>query len=90
MIVNAPEAKPYELIGYFTQAADYGDLQVSVNGTTLKPIVRGYHDGVIATGPISFGRVPMHSGPNEITLDIVGKAPQATGYLAGLDGFVLK
>jgi hypothetical protein len=88
--VPVSETKDYELVGYFTQAADYGDVQVSVNGQALAPIVRGYHDGVIPTGPVSFGRVALHAGSNSFVLEVVGKDAHSANYLVGLDGFVLK
>lgn len=90
LTLSAPEARSYELIGYFTRAEDYGDVALSVNGVSRTPIVRGYHAGVAPTGPISFGRVPMNAGPNTVTLEVVGKDARAKGYLVGLDGFVLK
>lgn len=90
LTLNAPEAKSYELIGYFTRAADYGDVQVSVNGVALTPIVHGYHNGVAPTGPISFGQAPLKAGANEVTLQVVGKDALSQNYFVGLDGFVLK
>jgi hypothetical protein len=92
--VSAPAAGSYELVGYFTRAQDYGDVRVTVNGRALSPIVRGYAPNVEATGPISFGRVPLRAGANEVVLDIVGKDPRSRGYsegyLVGIDGFLLR
>jgi D-arabinan exo alpha-(1,3)/(1,5)-arabinofuranosidase (non-reducing end) len=92
--LRAPSAGSYELLGYFTRAADYGDVQLSVNGRTLPLIVRGYAPAVGASGPISFGRVPLVAGANTVVVEIVGKDARARGYsdgyLVGIDGFVLK
>ncbi len=90
LTLNAPETRPYELIGYFTRARDYGDFHLSVNGQTVGPIVRGYSAELQPSGPISFGRVAMRQGANEITLEITGKDARSSAYLAGVDGFVLK
>jgi hypothetical protein len=90
LTLNAPEAREYELIGYFTQAPDYGDAAVSVNGRRLSPVVKGYAEGVRPTGPVSLGRVAVKAGANEVTLENVGKDDRSKGYLVGLDGFVLK
>jgi hypothetical protein len=83
-----------ELIGYFTRAQDYGDVRVRLNGRALSPIVHGYAGNVTPTGPISFGRVPLRAGVNELTLEIVGKDARANGYsngyLVGIDGFVVR
>jgi hypothetical protein len=88
--VNAPEAKEYELIGYFTRAKDYGDVQVSVNGVKLPNVVRGYNPDVTPSGPVSLGRAAMKAGANEVVLETVGKDDRSSGYLVGLDGFMLK
>ena len=94
MPLRAPRAGSFELVGYFTRATNYGDVQVSVNGRRLSPIVRGYAPTVQPTGPISFGRVPLRRGANEVVLEIVGKDPRSQGYsegyLVGVDGFVLR
>ena len=90
----APSAGTYQLTGYFTRAQDYGDVRVSVNGRALSPIVRGYAPRVEATGPISFGRVALRAGANDLVLEIVGKDPRSRGYsegyLVGIDGFLLR
>jgi hypothetical protein len=89
LTLNAPESKEYELAGYFTRAPDYGDVRPTVNGQPLAT-VGGYSPDVAPSGPVSFGRVPMKAGANEIILEVVGKNEQSTGYLVGIDGFVLK
>jgi hypothetical protein len=92
--IRAPAAGSYEVVGYFTRARDYGDVRVSINGRALEPIVRGYAPNVEATGPISFGRLPLRAGANTLTLEIVGKDPRSQGggdgYLVGFDGFMLR
>jgi hypothetical protein len=92
--LRPPAAGTYELIGYFTRAQDYGDVRLSVNGRALSPIVRGFSPTVEPTGPISFGRVTLRAGANDLLLEIVGKDARAQGYsdgyLVGLDGFLLR
>lgn len=90
LTVNAPQAREYELVGYFTRAKDYGDVRVIVNGQTLETIVKGYSEEVVPTGAISLGRVTLKEGANEIVLEVAGKDAKSAGYLVGLDGFVLK
>lgn len=90
LTLDAPETKSYELIGYFTRAGDYGNVQVSVNGTPLASVVHGYNSGVAPTGPISFGQVPLKAGANEVVLQVSGKDALSHNYYVGLDGFVLK
>jgi hypothetical protein len=92
--LRAPSAGTYELLGVFTRAQDYGNVRLTVNGRVLEPIVRGYAPRVARTEPISFGRVTLRRGVNELVVEIVGKEPQAQGYsdgyLVGIDGFILR
>jgi hypothetical protein len=90
LTLNASEAKEFELVGHFTRAPDYGDVRVIVNGQALSPVFTGYHAEVVPAGPISLGRVPMKAGANEVVFEITGKDARSTGYLVGLDGFVLR
>jgi hypothetical protein len=45
------------------------------------------------TGPISFGRVNLRAGENELVVELVGRDARSggwsEGYLVGVDGFVL-
>ena len=90
----APAAGAYELVGRFTRAPDYGDVRVLVDGAPRGPVVRGYAPAVGATGPVSFGRVALRAGANEVVLELVGKDPRSRGYgdgyLVGVDGFELR
>ena len=94
LALPAPAAGTYELLGWFTRAADYGDVRVLVNGTPSGAVMRGYAPGVERVGPVSFGRVRLRAGSNPVTLELVGKDPRAQGYsdgyLVGLDGFQLR
>ena len=65
-------------------------VRVTVNGRALEPVMKGYDPEVVPSGPVSFGRVPLRSGANEVVLEVVGKDARSAGYLLGLDGFVLK
>lgn len=87
-------AGTFELLGWFTRAQDYGNVRLSVNGRALQPLVEGYAPRVGTTGPVSFGRVPLRAGNNQVVVEIVGKdarsAGYSDGYLVGIDGFVVK
>ena len=54
----------------------------------------GYGTGVEPTGPVSFGKVELKAGMNELTVELVGKDVRAgghsDGYLVGIDGFLLR
>jgi hypothetical protein len=92
--VEVEEAGTYDLFGFFTRAGDYGIVRVHVNGQALRPLVDGYSTEVEPTGPISFGRVPLDAGTNEIVVELIGKDARSSGYsdgyLVGVDGFLLR
>ena len=92
--LEVSKAGTYELIGFFTRAQDYGIIRLFVNGQPQGPLVDGYGPNVEPTGPISFGRVELRGGTNELTVELLGKdarsAGYAEGYLVGIDGFLLR
>jgi hypothetical protein len=92
--VSAQESGSYEVVGFFTRAGDYGVIRLIVNGTPLGNLVDGYSTRIEPTGPVRFGRVDLHSGENEIVVELVGKDARSggysDGYLVGIDGFSLR
>lgn len=91
--LEVSESGPYELVGFFTRARDYGIVRLSVNGEPLEGMMDGYGPRVESTGPISFGRVLLQAGANELVIELVGKDVRSKGYsdgyLVGVDGFLL-
>jgi len=85
-----PHPGVYDLFAYFTQAADYGRFTFALNGQPIGGIYDAYHDGVVASGPISLGRVSLPDGPSRLVVTIHGKNAAATNTLFGLDALVLK
>ena len=94
MLLEAPAAGTYELAGIFTRATDYGRVRLHLNGRPLAPVVDLYGAAVEPTATISFGRVPLRAGANELVVELVGKDPRSQGfgggYLVGIDGFFLR
>ena len=88
LFLTAPDAGEYELRGYFSNAPDYGDVTISLQGRVLA-LVRGYHEALKASGPISLGRVQLQRGANALLLEIAGKDPRSTDFVVGIDGFHL-
>lgn len=80
----------YELIGYFTKAKDYGTIQVQQGETKIGSPVNLYAPDVSPTGAVSLGRLTLKQGSNPLTLHVTGKDTRSTGYLVGIDAFVLK
>jgi hypothetical protein len=89
LFLHADVAGEYEIVGYFTQSTDYGDVRVLYKGKPLA-VVAGYSDEVRASGPISFGRVTLERGDNPVLLEIAGKDSRSGGYAVGVDGFRLE
>jgi len=83
----------YEFTGFFTRAKDYGIFKVYVNEKQIGHFVDGYAQKVEPTGPVTFGRVQLKKGKNELKIELVGKdsrsAGYSDGYLVGIDGFIL-
>ena len=84
----------YELIGFFTRANDYGIFQLSVNGNSVGELIDGFSPDVEPSGPISFGRLDLNSGTNQLVVKLLGKDSRSAGfsdgYLVGIDGFYLR
>ncbi len=76
----------FKILAQFTQAADYGIVQLSLDGEKLGPPVDLFHDGVIPSGEINLGAHELSAGQHTLTVEITGANPQAVkSYLFGLD-----
>ena len=73
---------------FFTRAADYGTVQVSVNGAAVGQPIDLWSDGVRPTGPIDVGTFAPAGGLNVIRFEVVGKhaLAKAPYYQFGIDG----
>ncbi len=91
--LEVSETGTYELIGFFTRARDYGIFRVFVNGEPRGSLVDCFNTKVEPTGPISFGKIQLEQGVQEIVIELVGKDVRSNGYgggyLVGIDGFFL-
>jgi hypothetical protein len=79
----APKAGKFKLIVRFTQAPDYGVVQIGINGTKVGAPINLYGEKVAPTQPVELGTVDLKDGPNTLDLDIVGT--KKGGYLVGVD-----
>ena len=86
----APSAGLYEVTGYFTKARDYGKVRLTVGEAALGPEINLYDPNVVPTGPINLGRIRLNLGGNPLNVMLTGKDDRSTGYLVGIDAFVLK
>ena len=85
-----PRPGIYDLLAYFTQAANYGQVTFALNSQPVGGVYDAYHAGVAASGPVALGRVTLPSGPSHLVITLHGKNAAAIGTLFGLDALVLK
>ena len=85
------KAGKYELVMVFTKAIDYGILQMRLDGVPIGKPMDFYNDGVIPTGPVSFGTFDLTAGEHQLSAEIVGANDKAIkSYMFGLDYTQLK
>jgi hypothetical protein len=76
----------FKILAQLTKAVDYGVAQLSLDGRKLGEPVDLYHDGVVATGEIDFGTLPLTAGEHKLMIEIIGANPKAVkSYMVGLD-----
>jgi hypothetical protein len=83
--VNLPEAGVYQLAIYFTNARDYGIVEVSVDGRKIDKPFDGFHGKVIPSGKVEFGNLELSKGSHHFRFTAVGKSEKSTGYRIGID-----
>lgn len=88
--LSVPEAGTYELVGYFTKAADYGRFGFALNGRPLATELDAFHDGVVASGPVTLGRATLAGGRTDLKITVLGKNPASANTLFGLDALALR
>ena len=85
-----PRPGTYDLLAYFTEAADYGQFTFALNDRPTGAVFDAYHAGVVARGPVALGRVSLPDGPSHLVVTIHGRNAAASNTLFGLDALVLK
>jgi len=92
--LQLPERKPgrYSIELFMTKAADYGIVEVSINGTP-----RGTFDlfsgrGVLPTGALELGDVQLGGREDVMRIAVIGKNPNATApfFQFGIDGIRIR
>ena len=85
LTITPPAAGTFDLVGYFTKAADYGQVSFQVNGQPVGTVFDGYNNGVEASGPIDLGDVTLPAGQSTFKVTITGKNDAAANTFFGLD-----
>lgn len=88
----AREAGRYKVIGNFTTAADYGIIQIYINGEKAgNPMDFYIPQGVKVTGNRELGTFDLKKGNNELKAVILGKNTKAIpNYMFGIDYLLLE
>lgn len=84
-LIDVPAPGTYAVELALTRAPDYGQGRIQVNGQDVPAVADGYAPRVLAPTPVPLGTFRLAPGQREVSLMIVGKNPQATGYLVGID-----
>jgi WD40 repeat protein/tRNA A-37 threonylcarbamoyl transferase component Bud32 len=86
---KVPEGR-YRLDIFFTQAPDYGMVQVSMDGKKLGRIFDGFNEGVVPSGKFELGEVELGKGHHHLRFVAIDKNPKSTNYYMGIDRLDLK
>lgn len=82
---SVPRDGSYDLAAVLTRAGDYGDVTFAVDGNRVGDTFHGHAAEVGTTDWVDLGSRTLSRGTHQLTLTVVGKAPEAEGYLVGLD-----
>ncbi|MBU4286419.1 MAG: hypothetical protein KKD76_05870, partial [Verrucomicrobia bacterium] len=87
--VPVAEAGRYLLDIYFTKAADYGIVEVGLDGKRIGLPFDGYSGGVIPSGKVSYGECELTAGSHLLRLEVNGKNQASSNYGMGIDCLTL-
>jgi len=89
--VELPVAKGgrYELAIYYTKAADYGIVQLHLDGKPLGQPFDGFNRTVVPSGKVPYGTVELAAGKHKLKFEVVGKNDSSRGFYVGIDCLTL-
>ncbi|MDG2015090.1 MAG: DUF1549 domain-containing protein [Pirellulaceae bacterium] len=88
--INVPVSGSYNLAGRFTQAADYGIIEIALNDVPTGNKIDLYSPQLNRSKEISLGTFELEAGPQILRLKIVGKNDAALEqFMVGVDYLVL-
>jgi hypothetical protein len=79
------ETGPKDVNVYMTFAPEYGKVDISVDGKRVGQTFDGFAPLVVASGPVSLGRLNLSQGAHKIEFKIVGKNEESKGTGLGVD-----
>jgi hypothetical protein len=81
---SVPSAGTYKLSSVLTKAADYGIVDLAVDGGT--PVsFDGYQATGVGTQKVELGNATLAAGKHQLSITLTGKNAAATNFLAGVD-----
>jgi hypothetical protein len=81
---TVPTTGSYNLSTVLTKAADYGIVDIQIDGNA--PVsFDGYAAAGVSTQKIELGTSQLTAGNHQLSITLTGKNPAASGYLVGLD-----
>ncbi|HET6385864.1 MAG TPA: glycoside hydrolase family 172 protein [Armatimonadota bacterium] len=90
MTIRIPvkQAGDYDGTLLLTQAPDYGNIAITMNGQPVGDF-NGYAKGVVSQ-KLAIGKLPLKAGDNMLVIKITGKDPASSNYLVGIGEVELK
>ena len=85
--IEVPHRDVYEISAVLMRGPEYGQVELSANGTVVGTPYDGYSAEPIAGTLVSFGTAPLNARTNQIVFSVVGKDTEATGYKIGIDSY---
>ena len=88
--IEAEYRSLYEISAILTRGPEYGQVELSVNGTVLGPLYDCYNPERIAGTLVTFGTTSLNAANNHIVFSVIGKSPESTGYKIGIDSYQIR
>lgn len=85
LTIDVPVSATYAVELYATRGPDYGQAKIQVQGQDAVVALDGCAPKVMSPSPMQLGKFSLAQGPNTLSLMMVGKNPQCTGFLVGID-----
>ena len=88
--INTDYRSLYEISVVLTRGPEYGQVELSVNGTVLGSPYDCYNPEPIPGTLVTFGTTALNVKNNQVVLSVARKAPEATGYKIGIDSYQIR
>lgn len=80
----------YQISALLTRGPEYGQVELSVNGTVIGSPYDCYNPERIPGTVVTFGTAALDAGNNHLALSVVEKAPESTNYKIGIDSYQIR